>query len=514
MNQSTSPNTIEIVRAALVWLALYTAEVVVSYLLRHTPSAIFYYYVAIAATIVLVLVLPLLGRNPLIKDIQEICVYDIFVQIIGLLLCIFHGSEIFYLVLSEFILVLKIARVTWPLFSQNGTLPPTWPQFGLIALFSKKNDPAERKMPLQERMQFYRLLPIFAIAAIAMQLAFVIAAIPITAIATVIFTFRYTRLLTTRLEDRERAYIETERALGIAEGEAAAQAKSVAELTSKNAQIEQQAAELAVKNAQLEQQALELAANNRTLEALAAERAAMMADLAARNISLRDANHDYKVPMLELMTYVERAQELATDDTQATMLSRLDRGLDELRTIMGDIIEQAKVSTELTTPPLQRVEVADMVEFFYQRFEEKAEKRGVEFDIQAPAGGCAVFTNELLLRRIITNLANNAIMYAESGREVEIRFRCSPSRCYVRVKDTGPGIPMANGPDRAANFTALIERIKVRRQPITAYADEGQGHGLGLQIIARLCGELGTSITLQSRPGLGTVFRFSVPLAT
>lgn len=503
---------IEIVHAAFIWLGLYTYEVVASYVLRHTSTSLDYFLAALALTVVLALMIPLLGSRAIVDDIQEICWYDVFLQLLGFLISINHKSNVVYMLLAQLIYIMKMTRVAWPLITLSSDLPKNWPPFGVIGYIKQHKNGNFTENAENSSARLYYYLPILIIAAIALYQAFVIAAIPVPAIITVICIFGGTRLVVSKLQAREQLHNRTQHELGVAEGEAAAHAKSVAELTAKNAEIERQAAELQIKHAQLAQQALELATKNRQLEALSAERAAMMQDLAERNMSLRDANHDYKVPLLELTSLVDRAQEQATNAVQSKLLNRLDLGLEELRYIMADIIEQAKVSTELTTSQMQRLDVLELAEFFQQRFDRIAEKRGVSFEIREMNEAFSVFTNEMLLRRIITNLANNAILYAKPGREVTLSFRRVTTRCYVSVYDTGPGIQGANGRDRPANFDALIERIKQQRQPISPYVEESQGHGLGLQIVQRLCRELGTHIELKSKPGLGTVFRFSLPL--
>lgn len=542
--------TIEIVLATLVWITVFAFEFIANFFLKFAKTPLTYYYIATTITIGLALVVPHLGKKPLVDDIREICWYDVLVQLIGLVSCLLHKSELLYWILSQFILILKMARVAWPLLVINSELPQYWPTFGLIGLTRQRHCGEDAViMPVDQRKKVYKLFPLWAICAVGMQQASVYGAIPVTSIATVIFTLAYTQRLTAKLEAREEEAILALQAASDAKAETAIATERLrnheaieaknAELIAKNAEVErqaaelaeknellhhqavdlqskhtmleQQAAELATKHAQLEQQATELASKNTLLEALSTERAAMMADLAERNISLRDAAHDFKIPLLELAAQVDLAQGFVTDDAQGTLLKRLDLGLEELRSMMGDIIEQAKVSTELTSSPIQRLAIPVLAEFFHERFYKMAEKRGVWFATRDD--DFAISCNEMILRRIVTNLVNNAIIYNEPGTEVTLSFRRSTKAAYIRIYNTGPGIANANGEDRIANFTRLIEKIKQDRRPITQGDVGFQGHGLGLQIVRRLCQELGSTITMRSIPGVLTVFRFKVPLA-
>jgi signal transduction histidine kinase len=489
---------IEIVHSALVWIALSAMEGIAGFYLQTTPQTESYYHVALGLSFIVFMLIPLLGRQPVVADIQEICLYDVFLQVYGLLTFAHGVKPTLYLTLAQLIIVLKLLRLGWPAMSLFVSLPKHWPPFGIIGVMRKFSGNHEGGLinPVQKRLMYWSVLAILP-AAFVIQKIWLTTEIPLPGFVIATIVLIGAKKLLASLNIREDEYNKAEHALGLAEGEAAAQAKSVAALTAKNAQIEQQA--------------LALAAQNTQLEALSAEREAMMQELAARNASLRDANHDFKVPLLGLTALVHRLQDQVTDAEPAQLLAKLDHGLEELRSMMGDIIQQAKVSTELTTPPARRLEVMELGYFFHDRFHEMARKRGVSFAVRADE--FAVFANEMLLRRAITNLANNAILYAEPGTQVTLSLRHSGARCYVRVYDTGPGIANAAGPDRRANFANLIDTIKERRQPITPDIANAQGHGLGLQIVQRLCHELGSEIELQSILGFGTVFRFSIPLA-
>jgi K+-sensing histidine kinase KdpD len=490
--------TIEIVHGAFIWLTLMAAEIVAVFYLRKMEPTLAYYMVRIGMSGALCLAISFFGNRALVRDIQEICFYDVLLDCLGILFFTQHYSTEYFAIADQFILTLKIARVSWPLYCNKFGFPPSWPTFGLIGLIRTSGAANKaQSLSIAERKKLHKFFLLLLLIAAALHGLYSFTHAPVKAIITVIVLLWGTSRLIESLTNQEAQQAETQKALGNAEGEAAEQAKSVAELTAKNAQIEQQALALATQNAQL--------------EALSAERAAMIQELAKRNATLRDANHDFKVPLLGLSGLVHQLLDQTTDAEPTQLLVSLDQGLEELRSMMGDIIQQAKISTELTTPIARRLEVMELSNFFHERFHEMAGKRDVSFAVRADE--FAVFANEMLLRRAITNLANNAILYAEPGTQVTLSFRRSGTRCYVRIYDTGPGIANANGPDRHANFVNLIDTIKQRRQPITPDAANAQGHGLGLQIVQRLCQELGSEIGLQSILGFGTVFRFSIPLA-
>jgi two-component system OmpR family sensor kinase len=120
--------------------------------------------------------------------------------------------------------------------------------------------------------------------------------------------------------------------------------------------------------------------------------------------------------------------------------------------------------------------------------------------------------NKWLLRRIIHNLMMNAIVHGNEGTRVRLSVHNNGHVCTIRVIDSGPGIPGADGLDRAANFANLLTHLRLP-SPDPEAMRTVSGHGLGLKGVIRMSHTLGLPMSMVSRPGVGTMFRFKVPLA-
>ncbi|MCE2392771.1 MAG: ATP-binding protein, partial [Proteobacteria bacterium] len=104
---------------------------------------------------------------------------------------------------------------------------------------------------------------------------------------------------------------------------------------------------------------------------------------------------------------------------------------------------------------------------------------------------------------VLENLLDNAIKYTEPGGWIEVRFSSDPAHVCVEVADTGIGIP-------EAHRSRIFERFyRVDRGRSRALG----GTGLGLSIVNNLLGEMGGEVSLQSSPGVGSIFRFTLPRA-
>jgi signal transduction histidine kinase len=127
-----------------------------------------------------------------------------------------------------------------------------------------------------------------------------------------------------------------------------------------------------------------------------------------------------------------------------------------------------------------------------------ASDRQITVDCQV-ASGITVQGDEMLLRRVITNLLQNAIAYTPIGGQVEVSLTTTPDDVELRVRDSGPGIAEA---DQRRVFERFV-RLDTARA--------GGGAGLGLAIARWIVEAHGGSLTLvTSGPG-GSVFAARLP---
>jgi two-component system phosphate regulon sensor histidine kinase PhoR len=105
--------------------------------------------------------------------------------------------------------------------------------------------------------------------------------------------------------------------------------------------------------------------------------------------------------------------------------------------------------------------------------------------------------------RILTNLIDNALKYSPDGANIAISAREAGAKLQVLVSDTGPGID-------AKHLPRLFERF-YRVDPGRS-RDMG-GTGLGLSIVKHLVEAMGGEVSVESTPGKGSTFAFTLPRA-
>ena len=143
--------------------------------------------------------------------------------------------------------------------------------------------------------------------------------------------------------------------------------------------------------------------------------------------------------------------------------------------------------------------IADLFARLELEFSALAQRRGLT--LRVVPSRLAVRSDAALLRRILQNLLSNAIRYTPSGR-VLLGCRRRGAMLCLEVWDTGIGI----APERQAEIFGEFVQLQPR--------DGGEkGAGLGLAIVERIARLLGHPIELGSRPGRGSCFAVSLPLA-
>jgi signal transduction histidine kinase len=147
----------------------------------------------------------------------------------------------------------------------------------------------------------------------------------------------------------------------------------------------------------------------------------------------------------------------------------------------------------------QTVDIDEMVDDLEAQFKPLAHRKNLEFRTNAVSG--YLQTDQLLVKRILTCFISNAIKYTEKGG-ILIAVRKRKSMVVFEVWDTGIGI------DESHHAHVFEEFYKVGD-----FSSTDEGFGLGLSVVRRLSEYAeGSKISVNSKIGAGSVFRFALPL--
>lgn len=238
--------------------------------------------------------------------------------------------------------------------------------------------------------------------------------------------------------------------------------------------------------------------NARLSEALATADAANR----AKTRFLASASHDLRQPIHALSLFSGALLLRPLDPRSAAMAQQVDKAVSALGSQLDALLDISRLDAGVVRHWPGTVDLHATLTQLADEFRPQAEHKGLQLHLRC-APGLQVFTDALLLYRILGNLLSNAVRYTGSGR-VELFAEAVDSECIVTVADSGPGI-------------AEEEQDKVFEefyQVSNPERDRSKGLGLGLAIVRRLVELLGLRLSLRSSPGLGTRFSLVVPIAT
>jgi two-component system, sensor histidine kinase len=168
--------------------------------------------------------------------------------------------------------------------------------------------------------------------------------------------------------------------------------------------------------------------------------------------------------------------------------------------LFESLLDMTKLDAGIVDPHPVVIPVQRLLDRIETTFGEAARRKGLSLCIVASGGW--VVSDPILLERILLNLASNAVRYTEKGGVV-VGCRRRGEELRIDVCDSGPGIPEDQRRSIFGEFVQLARPDAARRD----------GLGLGLAIVDRLCRLLGHRVAVASRPGRGSRFSVSVPLA-
>ena len=211
--------------------------------------------------------------------------------------------------------------------------------------------------------------------------------------------------------------------------------------------------------------------------------------LANRTTLLAGISHDLRTPI----TRVRLALELFPPDTTPELVEGIHLDLEEMDRLIGQALELAR---GLDPQSADEIDLRDFVDGIVVDL-----RRGDANIEWSPRKCCICEVETLPLRRVVTNLIDNAIRYGED-KPVTVQCDCEDTRAIIQILDRGPGIPHT---EREAVFRPF-HRLETSRSRFTG------GSGLGLAIAQQLCEARGWKIQLLPREGGGTHARLEFPV--
>jgi signal transduction histidine kinase len=219
---------------------------------------------------------------------------------------------------------------------------------------------------------------------------------------------------------------------------------------------------------------------------------------------LANMSHELRTPLNAILGYTELMADGAYGEPSEKMLGilkRLEANGKHLLGLINDVLDLSKIEAGQLELELSDYCMQDIAQTVRSTLEPLAADKKLGFKVEVAPQLPPGHGDGRRLTQVLINLVGNAIKFTDAG-EVAIKAEANNDAFHVSVRDTGPGISAA---DQARLFQEF-------QQADNAITKKKGGTGLGLAISKRIIEMHGGRIWVESQPGQGSTFTFTLPV--
>jgi PAS domain S-box-containing protein len=231
-------------------------------------------------------------------------------------------------------------------------------------------------------------------------------------------------------------------------------------------------------------------------------RAETEAALQTRDRVLRIVSHDLKNP-LHTIGMTAELLEMLPPEKRAQQIGILKRTVQRAQQLVFDLLDAARLQSDqpLAVEP-EPTETAPLLAEAVESFSLQAEQKNLRLEDRLADGAEMVMADRRRLLQVLSNLLGNAVKFTPEGGLIRVEVEPhGPDAVEFSVSDSGPGIAREMIPNIFEPFTQARDGATL-------------GTGLGLSIAKGIVEAHGGQISVESAPGAGTTFRFTLPRPT
>jgi signal transduction histidine kinase len=230
-------------------------------------------------------------------------------------------------------------------------------------------------------------------------------------------------------------------------------------------------------------------------------------EIASRHKSefLSNMSHELRTPLNAIIGFAEVLSERMfgeLNDKQSEYVGDITESGRHLLSLINDILDLSKVEAGMMELEISDVDLPTLIENTLVLVRERAARRGIALERMVDGRVGSVQADERKLKQVLLNLLSNAIKFTPEGGRIDVRAAVVDGAIEVAVRDTGVGIAPE---DQEAVFEEFRQ--------VGSSAAKHEGTGLGLALCRKFIELHGGRIRVESAPGQGSTFTFSVPLS-
>ena len=217
---------------------------------------------------------------------------------------------------------------------------------------------------------------------------------------------------------------------------------------------------------------------------------------------LANLSHEIRTPINVITGFIDIIQGNDSDSKDREIyVELLKKSSDRILNTLNDIIEISKIEAGQAFLEESQINLNEIMDYLYNSYIKTAQEKGVDFRYIKGSESKAALINadRLKLISVMSNLIKNGLKFTDSG-VVEFGYNLSKGMINFYVKDNGIGIPKER---QKLIFNRFVQAEQSINRPY-------EGSGLGLSIVKAYVGMMGGKIKVESNPGEGSLFSFSI----
>jgi len=190
------------------------------------------------------------------------------------------------------------------------------------------------------------------------------------------------------------------------------------------------------------------------------------------------------------------------NEKQADYMKDIHESGKHLLSLINDILDLSKIEAGRMDLEISSFHLPTALSNAMTLVRERAQRHNIELGLKVDKRLGEFNADERKFKQIVLNLLSNAVKFTHDGGRVDVNAKLDTNKVEIAVKDTGIGI----APE---DHKAVFEEFK---QVGRDYTRKAEGTGLGLALTKRFVELHGGEIRLESAPGKGSTFTFTLPV--
>lgn len=215
---------------------------------------------------------------------------------------------------------------------------------------------------------------------------------------------------------------------------------------------------------------------------------------------LANISHEIHTPLNAIVGFSDILPMASSEEERQNMVNIIHENNEKLLRIFSDIVNLSTVEANEESKPiaLSDVDVTALLDKLHQSYVHRSSNANLRILCDQAAGAITISSDEESLTTILGHFLDNALKFTERGIVTLGSKFMGDDMLRLYVKDTGPGIPVADRERIFERFVKLNDFI--------------QGMGLGLSVSRMLAYRIGASLGVESEEGRGSIFWINLPL--